>query len=100
MARYRCQKAVLTIIFYREGNQFIAYSPALNLSTCGNSEEQAKRRFEEMLSIFLDEVDKMGTIEDVLLECGWRKVAHPQRHWEPPVFVGQVEKEIRLPCPA
>jgi hypothetical protein len=100
MARIKFQKVTLTVIFYREGNKFIAYSPALNLSTCGDSQDQAKRRFEEILGIFLEEVDKMGTLEDVLLECGWKKIGHPQRHWQPPVFVGQTQEEVRLPCPA
>ncbi len=100
MARIKFQKVTLTVTFYREGNKFIAYSPALNLSTCGDSQDQAKRRFEEILGIFLGEVDKMGTLEDVLLECGWKKIGHPQRHWQPPVFVGQTQEEVRLPCPA
>lgn len=100
MARLKFQKVMLTVAFYREGNKFIAYSPALNLSTCGNSQEQAKRRFEEILEIFFAEVDKMGTLEDVLLECGWKKVGRPLRHWQPPVFVGQAQEEVRLPCPA
>ena len=100
MARIKFQKVMLTVTFYREGNKFIAYSPALNLSTCGDTQEQDKRRFEEMLGIFLEEVDKMGTLEDVFLECGWKKIGHPQRHWQPPVFVGQTQEEVRLPCPA
>ena len=100
MARIKFQKVMLTVTFYREGNKFIAYSPALNLSTCGDTQEQAKRRFEEMLGIFLEEVDKMGTLEDVFLECGWKKIGDPQRHWQPPVFVGQTQEEVRLPCPA
>ena len=100
MARIKFQKVTLNVVFYKEGNKFIAHSSALNLSTCGDSMEQAKKRFEEMLKIFLEEVDKMGTLEDVLLECGWKKVSYPQKHWQPPVFVGQDQKEVRIPCPA
>jgi hypothetical protein len=100
MPRIKFQKVTLTLAFYREGNKFIAYSPALNLSTCGDTEEQAKRRFEELEHIFLEEIDRMGTLEDVLLECGWRKVGHPQRRWQPPVYVGQAPTELRIPCPA
>lgn len=100
MAKLRFQKVVLNVVFYREGDKFIAFSPALNLSTCGNTQEQAKRRFEEMLKIFLEEVEQMGTLEDVLLECGWKKVGRPHKYWQPPIFVGQTQKEVRLPCPA
>lgn len=100
MAKLNFQKVTLTVTFYREANKFIAYSPALDLSTCGDTQEQAKKRFEEIIQIFLEETGKMGTIEDVLLECGWKKVGRPQRCWQPPVFIGQTQKEIRLPCPA
>lgn len=96
----KMQKVVLNVTFYREGDKFIAYSPAFDLSTCGDTEEQAKKRFEEALSLFLEEVDKMGTMEDVLIECGWAKVSHPTKHWQPPIYIGQTQKEIRLPCPA
>ncbi len=100
MGKLRFQKVALTVEFYREGNKFIAFSPALDLSTCGDTQEQARKRFEEALQLFLEEADKMGTLEDVLLECGWKKVGHLQKSWQPPVFVGQTQKEVRLPCPA
>lgn len=100
MAKLRFQKVALTVVFYREGNKFIAYSPALDLSTCGDTQEQAKKRFEELERLFFEEIDKMGTLEDVLLECGWKKISRPQKCWQPPVFVGQTQEEVRLPCPA
>jgi len=100
MARLKFQKVNLTVAFYREADKFIAYSPALDLSTCGDTQKQAKKRFEVMLQLFLEETDKMGTLKDVLLECGWKKVGYPQRCWQPPVFVGQTQEEVRLPCPA
>lgn len=100
MAKLKFQEVVLNITFHKEGTKVIAYSPALNLSTCGDSMEQAKKRFEEMLPIFFEEVDNMGTLEDVLLECGWKKISHPHKHWQPPIPVGQYRKEIKIPCPA
>lgn len=100
MAKLKFQKVVLSVIFFKEGNKFIAYSPALNLSTCGDSVGEAKKRFEEIEQLFFEEIDKMGTLEDVLLECGWKKVNYPQKRWQPPIFVGQDQEELRIPCPA
>ncbi|MDP2929412.1 MAG: hypothetical protein Q8O01_05045 [Candidatus Omnitrophota bacterium] len=100
MPKLRFQKIALKITLYREGNKFIAYSPALNISTCGDSQFQAQERFEELLEIFLEEIHKMDTCEDVLLECGWKKVGHAEKRWQPPIFVGQTDREIRIPCPA
>jgi len=99
MARIRFKKVGLTVEFYREGNKFIAYSPTLQLSTCGDTQGQAKRRFEEALSCFLEEAEKMGTLDDILLECGWQKIDRPQKHWQPPIFIGQTYEEVSMPCP-
>ena len=99
MSKLKFQKVLLNVAFYKEGNKFIAYSSALNLSTCGDSMSQAKKRFDEMVRIFIEEVDKMGTLEDVLLECGWKKTGHTQKQWQPPIFVGQDQEELKIPCP-
>ena len=100
MAKLKFQKVILTVEFYREGNKFIAYSPALDLSTCADTQEQSKKRFEEMLLIFLEEIDRMGTLEDVLMECGWRKTGRLQKRWMPPISVGRGQEEVSIPCPA
>ena len=94
------QKVVLNISFYREGKKFIAYSPALNLSTCGDSLVQARKRFDELARLFLEEAVEMGTFEDILLECGWKRVLRPQKCWQPPLCIGQEQEEIKIPCPA
>jgi len=71
--------------FYKEGKMFIAYSQALDLSTCGKTYEEAKKNFAEALEIFLEECISMGTLPEVLESCGWQKV---KRHWQPPIFIG------------
>jgi predicted RNase H-like HicB family nuclease len=45
----------------KEDNQFVAYTPALDISTCGASLEDAKKSFDELVEIFLEETIKMGT---------------------------------------
>lgn len=95
-------KLKVPVNFYNEDNKFIAYCPALDISTCGDSFKEAKKRFEELLAIFFDEVAKMDTLEDVLLECGWQKVSRLRPRWKPPIrtFITQLQEEIELPCPA
>jgi predicted RNase H-like HicB family nuclease len=61
----------IPVLFLKERKKFIAYSPAIQLSTCGDTEEQARQRFSEAAQIFFDEIVQMGTVEDVLTECGW-----------------------------
>lgn len=74
----------LPVEIFKEGGQFIAYCPALDISTSAESLAQVRKMFAEMVDIFFEEVIKMGTMEEVLLQCGWRKVSRPKKHWEPP----------------
>ncbi len=75
----------IPVIFFKEGNKIVAWSPAIDLSTCGDTEEQARKRFAEAAKIFLDEIIRMGTVDDVLTECGWKKVM-PECSWSPPTY--------------
>lgn len=88
-------EAKIPVLFFQEGKKVIAYSPALDLSTCGDSEQQARKRFGEAVVIFIDGIHKMGTTEEVLEECGWHKV--PNQHtWSPPVYKS-VEESVKIP---
>lgn len=76
----------LPISVIREGKKYIAYTPVLDLSTSDKSFEGAKKRFEEAVRLFLEELVKKGTLEDVLRDLGWRKI---QKNWSPPVVISQ-----------
>ena len=99
MKKSKLQKISLSVTFYKEGDKFIAFSPALNLSTCGDTLGRAKKRFEEMVGIFFEEVEHSNTLEDTLLECGWQKIGKVHKRWQPPIFVGRDQEEINIPCP-
>ena len=92
----------LPVDFYKEGGHFIAYCPALDISTCGDTFEEAKKNFSELLDAFVTETTKMGTLEAVLLECGWEKVTTTSTlTWEPPTrqFITETVQQVNLPCP-
>ncbi len=90
----------LPVIFLKEGGKFIAYTPALDISTCADTFDKAKERFEELTNIFFEELEKMGTLEDVLAECGWRKLRKPKDGWIPPRIISQTEETFKVPCHA
>ena len=83
----------LPVSILREGKKFIAYTPALDLSTSAETYEKAKERFSEIVNIFFEELIKKGTLEDVLRDLGWRRI---QRKWSPPVVVSQESQTIRV----
>lgn len=84
----------LPVSIFREGKYFIAYSPALDLSTSGKSYEEVKRRFNEVVKIFFEELTSKGTLKETLKELGWQKV---NQKWQPPLIIAQEYVSIS-PC--
>lgn len=90
-------EAKIPVLFFQEGKKVIAYSPALDLSSCGDTEQQARKRFAEAAVIFFTETHRMGTTEEVLEECGWHKT--PNQHaWSPPTYRSCTEELIKIPA--
>ena len=88
-------KATLAVTILREGDGFVAYSPVLDLSTCGSTFEQTKKRFVEALDIFIEECQKMGSLGEVLEDLGWKR---SENTWKPPVVVAQDSIPFKLPA--
>jgi predicted RNase H-like HicB family nuclease len=80
------QKLNLPVLIFREGKHFIAYSPALDLSTSGKDYEEVKRRFNEVAKIFFEEIILKGTFREVLKELGWKRI---NQRWQPPSLIAQ-----------
>ena len=85
----------LQVLFLREKEYFIAYAPALDLSAYGESMEEAMKAFEDVLSIFLEDVTSKGTLDELLQNLGWDRADEDSR-WVPPYIVSQQSKEISL----
>ncbi|HEY4524579.1 MAG TPA: hypothetical protein VJL36_02365 [Candidatus Paceibacterota bacterium] len=87
-------QANLPVTFLREGQHFVAYTPALDLSTSGANFEQVQKRFAAIVQIFLEECHKLGTLNEVLLGLGWTK---KDKHLIPPVVVAQDFRMFEIP---
>jgi len=85
----------LPVSISKEGKLFVAYTPALDLSTSAKSYEKAKKRFDEAVSIFFEYTTKNGTLGDVLSDLGWSKI---KNQWAPPTIVSQGIEEVRIPA--
>lgn len=83
----------VTVCFMKERETFVAYSHALDLSTCGRTLEEAKKNFLEAIEIFFEECTAMGTLEKVLESLGWEKKG--RKKWLPPIPVH--EETIKIP---
>ncbi len=58
------------VILFEENGIWVAYCPALELSSCGDDDNDAKKTFEQEMRIFLKETDRKGTLERYLLKLG------------------------------
>jgi hypothetical protein len=63
----------LPVSIIKENSRYVAYTSALDLSTCGKTIKIAKDRFDEAVNIFFEELIKNETLEQVLLDLGWQK---------------------------
>ena len=72
-------------IIFKEGATFVAYCPELDVSSCGGTIAQARANLLTAVRLFLEEADKMGTLEDILEESGF--TADNSGGWLPPRIV-------------
>ncbi|MFH1713143.1 MAG: type II toxin-antitoxin system HicB family antitoxin [Candidatus Jacksonbacteria bacterium] len=87
----------LPVSIFKEGDNFIAYTPALDLSTSGKTFKEVKKRFQEAVQIFFEETSQRGTTEEVLAELGWTK---RQKQWSPPPVIAHEPETVKIPLPA
>ncbi|HHW43228.1 type II toxin-antitoxin system HicB family antitoxin [Desulfofundulus thermobenzoicus] len=59
--------------FFKEGDVYVGLSPELNISSFGDTIQEAKKSLVEAVEVFLEECAKMGTLEEVLEEAGFMK---------------------------
>ena len=64
----------LTEEIWKEGNMYVSYCPELDISSCGETVEQAKSNLVETILINIEETKKMGTFNQFLEECGFERV--------------------------
>lgn len=87
-------KANIAVIYMKEGDTFICYAPAFDLVAHGDSFEDAEKSFALTLKLFMEEVTKKGTWEQVLEEYGWQKA---RKEWNPPRIIGQENRPVQIP---
>jgi predicted RNase H-like HicB family nuclease len=84
------------VLILKEDDLFVAYCPALELSSYGKNIEEAKDNFKDALQIFINETHKRGTLERALLSLGWTLKQKPQVNYKPPELVGKIGKLSNL----
>jgi predicted RNase H-like HicB family nuclease len=62
-----------TTKIFKEGKTFVAHAQELDVSSYGRTKEKAFANLKEAVGLFLEEAEKMGTLETILEEAGYKK---------------------------
>ena len=74
---------------FQEGGNYIAYCPALDISTCASSYNEAISGFYEMFQLHVECCVESGTLYDDLLAHGWKL---KKKTMQPPTLVSMMKK--------
>jgi predicted RNase H-like HicB family nuclease len=82
-----------TVRIFKEGSTFIAHVPELDLSSCGDSEAEARRNIRDAVAGFIETAKEAGTLREILEEAGYRL---EQGRWREPELVGTERMQVEL----
>lgn len=86
-----------TTRIFKDGRTFVAHALELDVSSCGGSKEKALRNLKEAVRLFLEEAERMGTLEQILEEAGYIKKS--QKKITSPKFLGIERVTLPLSLP-
>lgn len=72
-------------IIFQEGKMYVAHCPELDVSSCGSDVDEARRNLRTAVRLFVEEAEKLGTLEDILGEAGYQR--DPEGRWKSPRIV-------------
>jgi predicted RNase H-like HicB family nuclease len=73
-----------TVHIFKEGTTYVAYVPELDLSSCGATDDEARRNIRDAVDGFLETSAEIGTLAEILEEAGYERVGEA---WRAPEFV-------------
>lgn len=86
----------LQMYIFKEDESFIVYCPALDLSAYGDTEDNAKKAFEEILGINIEYMMNKDTFFDDLKNHGWKIKGKKQRKIKSPTFDEMLKRNDAL----
>lgn len=82
-----------TTRIFKERRTYVAHALELDVASCGGTKERAVRNLKEAVGLFLEEAEKLGTLEQILREAGYNK---SKQKLASPKFIVQ---RMSLPLP-
>jgi predicted RNase H-like HicB family nuclease len=69
---------------FKEGDAYVAHAPALDVSSCGATDEEARRNIRDAVRGFVAASADLGMLDEILSEAGYRRQGE---EWIAPEFV-------------
>jgi predicted RNase H-like HicB family nuclease len=85
-----------TTQLFEEDGQIVAVCPELNVSSFGDTTQEALASLQEAVTLFLEECAHMGTLESVLEEAGYRRNPEDPDRWHSrqPIQINRLEASV------
>ena len=78
------QDISFTVHTFKEGKMYVAYVPELDVSSCGATDEEARKNIRDAVRGFVETSEEMGTLAEILEEAGYERMGDV---WRAPEFV-------------
>jgi predicted RNase H-like HicB family nuclease len=78
------QDIAYTVHTFKEGATFVAYVPELDISSCGNTNDEARKNIKDAVQGFLETSRDIGSLDWILEEAGYTRNGES---WVAPEFV-------------
>jgi predicted RNase H-like HicB family nuclease len=76
----------IRVEIFKEDDLYVALSPELNVSSFGETIDEAKESIREAIEGFLEECREMGSLNEVLEESGFLRV---ENNWQSRIPVAE-----------
>ena len=76
----------IRVEIFKEDDVYVALSPELNVSSFGETIDEAKESIKEAIEGFLEECREMGSLNEVLEESGFLRV---ENNWQSRIPVAE-----------
>lgn len=82
-----------TTRIHREDKLYVAHAPELDVSSAGNTVEEAHAHLREAVTLFLEEAERMGTLTAILEEAAYTRVGN---RWQPPEVISTERNRLTV----
>lgn len=81
---YHMEDFSFDVHIFKEGDTYVAHVPALDVSSCGATDDEARRNIRDAVRGFLASSADLGTLDEILEEAGYQREGDK---WVAPEFV-------------